>query len=54
MLSAIGVGAVVASMPFGTRIGQYGLGGLSAAVVAVTIVRDGNVSRPEGTLLIAG
>lgn len=51
---ALGVGALVTSMPFGPRIRRYGLGGLAAAAVAGPIIWDGTVSRVEGAVLVAG
>lgn len=50
---AIGVGALVATMPFGTRVRRYALGGLGAAVVAGLVVWDGTVTRVEGVVLVA-
>lgn len=51
---ALGVGALVTSMPFGPRIRRYGLGGLAATAVAGPIIWDGTVSRVEGAVLVAG
>jgi cation:H+ antiporter len=51
---ALAAGALVATMPFGTRVRRYGLGGLIAALVAGVILWDGNISRPEGAVLVAG
>ena len=51
---ALAAGALVATMPFGKRVRRYGLGGLLAALIAGAIIWDGNVSRPEGALLVAG
>jgi cation:H+ antiporter len=51
---ALAAGAIVAPMPFGSRVRRYGLGGLVAALVAGVVLWDGDVSRPEGALLVAG
>ncbi|MFV0257393.1 MAG: sodium:calcium antiporter [Acidimicrobiales bacterium] len=51
---ALGVGALIAPMPFGRRVRRYGLGGLAAAAVAGPILWDGRVGRAEGAVLIAG
>ena len=49
---ALGVGAVVAALPFGRRIQRYALGGLAAALFAAPIIWDGRVSRLEGAVLV--
>lgn len=51
---ALGVGALVTSMPFGARIRRYGVGGLAAAAVAAPIMWDGRVGRAEGAVLVTG
>jgi cation:H+ antiporter len=51
---AIGVGAVIATMPFGQRVRRYGLGGMLAAILAGAFIWDGNVTRIEGAVLVAG
>lgn len=51
---ALGVGAVVTTMPFGPRIRRYGFGGIAAAVVAGVIIWDGRIGRAEGAVLVAG
>lgn len=51
---AMGVGAVIATMPFGRRVRRYGLGGLLAAILAGLFVWDGQVTRIEGAVLVAG
>lgn len=51
---AVGLGALVAPIPFGARVRRYGLGGLVAAVAAGVIVWDGHVGRFEGGVLVAG
>ena len=50
---AIGVGAVIATMPFGQRVRRYGLGGLLAAILAGAFIWYGNVTRVEGFVLVA-
>lgn len=51
---AIGVGALVATMPFGPRVRRYGLGGLLSAIVAGIFIWDGSVTRLEGGVLVIG
>ncbi len=51
-LVAVGVGAVVAPLPFGRRVFRYGLFGLPVGAVAVAAAWDGRVGRPEGLLLV--
>jgi cation:H+ antiporter len=53
-LVALGVGAVIAPLPFDGRVRRYGLAGLLAGTLAAWIAWDGNVSRLEGILLVAG
>ena len=52
-LVALGVGAVIAPLPFGPRVRRYALLGLPVALVAVAIAWDGHVGRIEGALLVA-
>lgn len=52
-LVALGVGAVVAPLPFSGRVFRYALSGLPIAVVAAAIAWDGVVRRVEGALLVA-
>ena len=52
-LVALGVGAVVAPLPFGTRVRRYALFGLPVGAVSVAAVWDGRVGRAEGALLVA-
>lgn len=52
-LVALGVGAVVAPLPFSGRVFRYALTGLPIAVVAAAIAWDGVVRRVEGALLVA-
>ncbi len=52
-LVALGVGAVIAPLPFTRRVLVYALGGLPVAVVAVFFAWDGELSRLEGLALVA-
>jgi len=51
-LVALGVGAVIAPLPFGPRVRRYALFGLPVGAVAVASVWDGRVGRPEGAMLV--
>jgi cation:H+ antiporter len=51
-LVAIGVGAVIAPLPFDRRVRRYALAGIPAGALAAAIARDGHVSRLEGLVLI--
>ena len=51
---ALGVGAVVGTLPFGRRARRYALGGLAAALVAGALLWDGRVGRLEGVVLVLG
>src|SRR5262245_18731174 len=51
-LVALGVGAVVAALPFGASVRRYALAGLPAGVLAAVIAWDGTVTRLEGLLLV--
>jgi|GEM_PF-410238 len=51
-LVALGVGALVAPLPFGARVMRYALFGLPIGVLATGFVWDGHISRAEGWLLI--
>jgi cation:H+ antiporter len=51
-LVALGVGAVLAPLPFGPRVRRYALLGLPLGVMAVAVAWDGRVARPEGALLV--
>jgi cation:H+ antiporter len=53
VLVALGVGAVIAPLPFGRRVRRYGLAGLPAGVLAAAIAWDGTVTRAEGGVLVA-
>lgn len=53
-LVALGVGAVLAPLPFDFRVRRYALAGLPAGVLASVFAWDGVVSRLEGVVLVAG
>lgn len=53
-LVALGVGAVVAPLPFGRRVLRYGALGLPVGAAAVTFAWDGRVGRGEGAILVLG
>lgn len=50
-LVALGVGALVASLPFGSGVFRYGFLGLPVGAAAVAFAWDGRVGRFEGALL---
>ncbi len=51
-LVALGVGALVAPLPFTGSVRRYALAGLPLGAVAAWIAWDGTVSRAEGALLV--
>ena len=51
-LVALGVGAVVAPLPFGPRVRRYAVFGLPVGAVAVASMWDGRVGRTEGAILV--
>lgn len=51
-LVALGVGAVVAGVPFGARVRRYALLGLPVGAVSVAFMWDARVSRVEGAVLV--
>lgn len=51
-LVALGVGALVAPLPFDRGVLRYGLGGLAAGALAASVSWDGTVSRLGGLLLV--
>jgi cation:H+ antiporter len=51
-LVALGVGALVAPLPFTGSVRHYALAGLPLGAIAAWIAWDGTVSRSEGALLI--
>lgn len=52
-LVALGVGAIVAPLPFGKRVMRYALFSLPIGVAAVGFIWDGQVERLEGAVLVA-
>jgi len=52
-LVALGVGAVLAPLPFDRRVRRYALAGVPAGVLAAVFAWDGAVSRVEGAVLVA-
>ena len=53
-LIALGLGAVIASLPFGKRVLRYGFLALPLGAISVAFAWDGRVGRVEGGLLIVG
>ena len=51
-LVALGVGAVVAPLPFGRRVRRYGLAGLPLGAACVALAWGGHVGRAGGALLL--
>lgn len=51
-LVALGVGAVLAPLPFDRRVRRYALAGLPAGVLAAVFAWDGVVTRAEGAVLV--
>ena len=49
---ALGLGALIAPLPFGPRVRRYALLALPVGLVAVVLVWDGHLGRPEGALLV--
>ncbi len=52
-LVALGVGALVAPLPFGRRVRRYAFLGIPAGITAVAFLWDGRVGRVEGAVLVA-
>jgi cation:H+ antiporter len=52
-LVALGVGALLAPLPFDRGVLRYGLGGLGAGALGVYVSWDGTVSRVGGVVLIS-
>jgi len=52
-LVALGVGAVLAPLPFDRKVRRYALAGIPAGLLAAVIAWDGYVSRLEGIALVA-
>ncbi len=51
-LVALGVGALVAPLPFGRQVMRYALLSVPLGVIATGMIWDGNVSRFEGRVLV--
>jgi cation:H+ antiporter len=51
-LVALGVGALLAPLPFGTRVRRYGIAALPVGVVCAIVAWGGQVSRLEGLGLV--
>lgn len=51
-LVALGVGAVVAPLPFGPQVRRYAVFGLPVGLVSVASAWDGRVGRAEGAVLV--
>jgi cation:H+ antiporter len=49
---ALGLGALIAPLPFGPRVRRYALLALPVGLVAVVLIWDGHLGRPEGALLV--
>lgn len=52
-LVALGVGAIVAPIPFGPRVRRYALLSLPVGALAAGLAWDGHVSRVEGAVLVS-
>lgn len=52
-LVALGVGALIAPLPFGKQVRRYALLSLPLGVIATVFVWDGKVDRLEGGLLVS-
>lgn len=51
-LVALGVGALIAPLPFRTKVLRYALLGLPLGVIGAWFAWDGNVTRVEGAILV--
>lgn len=51
-LVALGVGALVAPLPFSQRVMRYAFFGFPIGVLATGFIWDGKIDRPEGFLLV--
>jgi cation:H+ antiporter len=49
---ALGLGALIAPLPFGPRVRRYALLALPVGLVAAVLVWDGHLGRGEGALLV--
>jgi len=52
-LIALGVGALIAPLPFSGSALRYALFGVPLGAIGTWFAWDGNVSRPEGVILVA-
>jgi cation:H+ antiporter len=52
-LVALGVGAVIAPLPFGRRVRHYALAGIPLGAVCAAVAWGGRVNRWQGGLLVA-
>jgi len=50
---ALGAGAWIVTIPFGSRIRRYAIGGLVAGILAAGLMWDGEIGRGEGIVLVA-
>jgi Ca2+/Na+ antiporter len=49
----LGLGALLAPLPFGPRVRRYALLALPVGLVAAVLIWDGHLGRGEGALLLA-
>jgi cation:H+ antiporter len=49
---ALGLGALIAPLPFGPRVRRYAKLALPVGVIATVLIWDGHLGRAEGTLLV--
>ena len=52
-LVALGVGAVITTLPFERHVRRYAIAGIPTGILAATIAWDGTVTRIEGLILVA-
>ncbi len=52
-LVALGVGAIIAPLPFGPGVRPYALLALPTGIIAATLAWDGHLNRDEGLLLVS-
>jgi cation:H+ antiporter len=52
-LVALGIGAMILPLPFSKRIFMYALAALPVSGLSILLLWDGEVSRPEGAILVA-
>lgn len=53
-LVALGLGAFLTVLPFGTQVRRYAVAGLPAGALGAAFAWDGTVTRLEGVVLVAG